>query len=277
MILQAGKTGTGGYLPISINAGGSQRVQIETDGYIKIQDVNTPTALTNVLYSSGGDLFWDNSKINSEQGVTQSYVDSVSGNLQLQIDTKEPILTKGVLSSTSPITIDNVRSVIGGNATISISSTPTFTNVTSNTPISGGHLTTKNYVDEEITNIKRTAIIYVIESTTNCSTGNGKAYLTIPDELNGLNLTAVHARVLTAGVSGTMTIQITNVTDSTSMLSTKLTIDSGQVGSDTSTTQAVIDLAYDDVAVNDLISINIDTIHTSVASKGLITRLTFGG
>jgi hypothetical protein len=58
------------------------------------------------------------------------------------------------------------------------------------------------------------------------------------------------------------------------MLSTKLTIDSGETGSDTAATPAVINTSYDDVATNDLLRIDIDAISTT-APKGLIVTLEF--
>jgi hypothetical protein len=58
------------------------------------------------------------------------------------------------------------------------------------------------------------------------------------------------------------------------MLTTKITIDSTETGSDTAATPAVIDTANDDVATNDVIRIDVDAISTT-AAKGLIVTLTF--
>jgi len=115
---------------------------------------------------------------------------------------------------------------------------------------------------------------YVVEATVNTTTGDGKAYITIPEDLNGWDLVGCHARVITAGTTGTTDIQIRNVTDSVDMLSTKLTIDSGETGSDTASTPYVIDTSNDDVATNDLLAIDIDAVSTTPA-KGLIIRLRF--
>ena len=59
------------------------------------------------------------------------------------------------------------------------------------------------------------------------------------------------------------------------MLSTKLTIDSGETGSDTAATPAVIDANNDDVALHDLLRIDVDATATTKA-KGLIVTLGFG-
>lgn len=117
-------------------------------------------------------------------------------------------------------------------------------------------------------------IITVFGGETDMATGDGKAYFTVPEELNGWNLISVHGRNITAGTTGTNDIQVRNVTDSQDMLSTKLTIDSTETGSDTAATPAVVDTAHDDVATNDLIAIDCDAIQTTPA-KGYIIRLRF--
>lgn len=121
--------------------------------------------------------------------------------------------------------------------------------------------------------MKRSTSLQVFDGVEDVTTGDGKAYFTIPEELDGANLTGVHARVITAGTTGTTDIQIRNVTDSVDMLSTKLKVDSGETGSDTAT-PAVIDTTKDDVATNDLVAIDVDATSTTKA-KGLVVRLQF--
>ena len=113
----------------------------------------------------------------------------------------------------------------------------------------------------------------VFPALSNITTGDGAFYFTIPSEITGWNLTAVHARVITAGTTNTTDIQIANVTDAVDMLSTKLTIDSTETGSDTATA-AAIDATKDDVATNDLLRIDVDAVSTT-PPKGLIVRLQF--
>lgn len=106
--------------------------------------------------------------------------------------------------------------------------------------------------------------------------GNGAGYLHIPADLAGLDLVEAHGEVRNAGaVGGLLTIQLHNETQAADMLSTEITIDVAETGSDTAATPAVIDSAEDDVAVNDLIRIDIDTIHDT-AAEGLIVTLGFG-
>jgi len=114
----------------------------------------------------------------------------------------------------------------------------------------------------------------VIGYTTNCSTGDGKYYFHIPPYVNGMDLIYVHALCITAGTTNTMDIQIYNLTQTADMLSTKVTIDSGETGSDTAATAYVIDTTNDDVATNDIIRIDIDAVHDTPA-KGLVVTLGF--
>lgn len=104
---------------------------------------------------------------------------------------------------------------------------------------------------------------------------DGIKYFHIPPELNGANLIYAHAMVITAGTTGTMSVQIHNLTDAVDMLSTKLTIDSAETGSNTAAAPAVIDTTKDDVATNDVLRIDIDGVQTTPA-EGLIVTLGFG-
>lgn len=116
--------------------------------------------------------------------------------------------------------------------------------------------------------------IVVVDFTTDLSTGDGKFYFHVGKLIEGMNLTDVHAEVITAGTTGTTDIQIHNVTQAADMLTTKLTIDSAETGSDTAATAAVIDTANDDVAENDVIRIDVDAVSTT-APKGLIVTMLF--
>lgn len=97
------------------------------------------------------------------------------------------------------------------------------------------------------------------------------AFQTIPWD-SARTLIAVHAEVAQAGTGGVTTIDINK--NGTSMLTTKLTIDSGEQGSDTAAAPAVIDLTQDNVVQNDRITYDIDGVST-VEPKGLFIRLTF--
>lgn len=113
----------------------------------------------------------------------------------------------------------------------------------------------------------------VTDWTTNTATGDGQYYFRVPAKLNGWEITAVHAEVITAGTTGTTDIQIHNVTDAVDILSTKLTIDSGETGSDTAATAAVINTSNDELATNDVLRVDVDAVSTTPA-QGLIVSFT---
>jgi len=121
---------------------------------------------------------------------------------------------------------------------------------------------------------KRVVGIQVVDSATNTAVGDGKAFFRVPAILNEYNLVAVAANVYTAGTTGTTDVQIRNVTDSQDILSTKMTIDSGETDTSTAATPAVINAAYDNVVTGDKIAIDVDAISTT-AAKGLFVELTF--
>ena len=120
----------------------------------------------------------------------------------------------------------------------------------------------------------RILIIPVFDEATAAATGDGKKFFRLPSELNGMNLVRVAADVTTAGTTGTLDIQIRNVTQTADMLSTKITIDTGEESSATAATAAVIDTNNDDVATDDKIAIDIDAVHTT-PSQGLRVCLVF--
>jgi hypothetical protein len=110
--------------------------------------------------------------------------------------------------------------------------------------------------------------------TSDTATGDGQFYLHVPAGMDGMNLVEVHAEVITAGTTGTTDIQIHNVDNALDMLSTKLTIDSGETGSDTAATAAVINTSNDHVNEHDVVRIDVDAVSTTPA-QGLIVTLGF--
>lgn len=124
--------------------------------------------------------------------------------------------------------------------------------------------------------MKCTASIQVTGSGVNTATGDSQFFFRIPPELNGMNLVAVSACVATAGTTNTTDIQIHRVRSGTpaDMLSTKITIDSGEVDTATAAAAAVIDTSNDDVATADQIHVDVDAVSTTPA-KGLVVNLQF--
>jgi len=98
------------------------------------------------------------------------------------------------------------------------------------------------------------------------ATGDGQAKIIIPSHVNGMNLVEVEAHVGTAGTTGTLDIQVRNATDAVDVLSTKLTIDSGETSSTTAATAAVINTSNDDAATSDVWYVDIDAVQTTAPS-----------
>lgn len=110
---------------------------------------------------------------------------------------------------------------------------------------------------------------YCVEWGTELAVEDGVGYIEIPAELNGMNLISARARVGTAGTTNASTFDIYNVTDSTSMLSSAISIASGATSG-----TGTVDTAHDDVATGDIIRIDVDTLSTT-KPKGLIITLAF--
>lgn len=90
--------------------------------------------------------------------------------------------------------------------------------------------------------------------------GDDAARIRIPPDLNGFKLNYVAAS-RKAG-TGVLTIQVRNVTTGSDILTTKLTIDSGETDSLTAATPAVIETANDDVVTGHQIAIDVDVAGT---------------
>jgi hypothetical protein len=78
----------------------------------------------------------------------------------------------------------------------------------------------------------------------------------IPAALNGWNISTVAASRMSG--TGVLTIQIRNVTLAVDVLSTRITIDSGETDSSTAAVPAVINTANDGVATGQQIAIDVD-------------------
>ena len=131
--------------------------------------------------------------------------------------------------------------------------------------------------DGQIANIPREVVLYLTdEFTTDMVQADGVFYFPIGELLSGLKLTYVHLELVTAGTTGTCTVQIHNVTQAADMLTTRLTVDTTpDTGSDEAATPAVIDTADNGVSQYDVIRIDVDTIHSGVAGKGAILTMGF--
>lgn len=123
-------------------------------------------------------------------------------------------------------------------------------------------------IDAEVTR----AVIHLplMAADEGVTTGDGKAYFVVPEELNGWNVTSVHAAVIVESSSGTPEFQLYNVTDSVDILSTTTTIDENENTSYTAATAHEVDTDNDDLATGDILRGDIDTAGTGADGAILI-------
>lgn len=112
----------------------------------------------------------------------------------------------------------------------------------------------------------------MINNAVALTTGNDKARIRIPPKLNGMILKSVAASRKSG--TGVPNIMIRNVTDAVDMLTTAITIDTGETDSTTAATQPVIDTTNNEVATADQIAIDVDGAGTSTLI--CIVSMTFG-
>lgn len=174
------------------------------------------------------------SELNALDGITSTvtelnYTDGVTSAIQTQLDAK--------LASTA------YDDATGAETTTGTSTTKY---------VSPDGLAGSNY------GIRTVSVL--INDGTALTTGDGKAYIRIPDECSGFNL--VGARASRVAGTGTLTIQIANVTQAADMLTTKITVDTSETDSSTAAVAVVIDTANDDVATGDRLRIDVDDAGT---------------
>lgn len=115
--------------------------------------------------------------------------------------------------------------------------------------------------------------LLIKDSDTDCATGDGKDFFTVPPEMNGMNLINVNASVYTPGTTNLMSIQIRRVRGATpaDMLSGLLAFGSPNVYT---SNNGLINTDYDDLVTGDKIFVDVDAIHTTPA-RGLSVTLSF--
>lgn len=140
---------------------------------------------------------------------------------------------------------------------------------------------------QTITSFPQTVTVQlpVTDWTVNTATGDGQYYFVVPASLNNYVLSSVSANVINSGTTNTTDIQLARcATVSTGnqcsgtvvdILSTKLTIDSGEANSSTAATAAVINASNSTVTTGQVVRVDIDAVSTTPA-KGLIVTLVFG-
>ena len=121
----------------------------------------------------------------------------------------------------------------------------------------------------------KTIVLKCVDDATAPTVTDTAGHITIPIELNGMNLVSVGANVYTAsGGSGPVALHIYNLTQTADMLSTGITIDDTETDSSTAGTPAVIDTNNDDVATADVLQIHVTDIGDA-STRGLEIRMGF--
>ena len=133
-------------------------------------------------------------------------------------------------------------------------------------------------------NARKSVQVELFSADANVTSGDGAVYLRVPSNLNGMNLVGVASNLVTAGTTGLNSVQITRCAavatsplcsgTTASMLSTVLSIDSGETSSSTASTAAVIDTSNDDVATAQILRFDVTAV-SSTPAKGLIVSLEF--
>lgn len=108
------------------------------------------------------------------------------------------------------------------------------------------------------------------------TTGDGKAYYPVPSTLDGRFLVDARAVLDSAGTGGGFLCQLRRKRSGVDadMLSTRISIDSGENDSLDAATPPAIDDANDGVATGDRIYIDVDGVPTG--GKGLTVEMQFG-
>jgi hypothetical protein len=126
----------------------------------------------------------------------------------------------------------------------------------------------------------RTVIMKVLPDSIPTYVGNGISAFTIPLALNGLYLSGtagdLGAHVYAAGTTGTTDIMLRNSTTGNDMLTTVITIDSGELDSSTAAAAPVVG-SNNQVSTADVIMFDIDAVSSGTAANGLEIRMQFKG
>ena len=262
---------------------------IDTNGNIKTKQADLEGTAVKSTGEAGGTKFlredgdnscsWQTAPVTSVSGSTGAVADGDIDHDSLANFAANEHFTQANITATGTIATGVWNGTAIGSAYLTSASTTVSgaselaTTAETNTGTDTGRTVTPDALAGSYAGTKGIGLI-IVDFATDVATGDGKMYFHVPASMNGMDLVTVHAEVITAGTTNTTDIQVHNLTQSTDMLSTVITIDSGETGSDTGATAAVIDTGNDDVITNDLLRIDVDAISTT-APKGLIITLEF--
>lgn len=121
------------------------------------------------------------------------------------------------------------------------------------------------------------AVVFSPQTTVVTSDPNsdpdGQAYIVVPASLDGGVITDVRVDVIAAGTTGVSTITLQRIRSGADayVLSTQLTIDSGETSSETATTPPVINTSNDDLATSDLLRLDTSGVSTTPPTGLIVT------
>lgn len=158
--------------------------------------------------------------------------------------------------------IEDVTAACSGSASISGTGDVTLKSFSANKPLASTVVATYDK--------PQTVTVLISPADSAASTGDGKAIYRIPPEMYGHNIVGVKAFAGTAGTTNSCTIQIArdragSVVD---VLSTAITIETGERSSEDATTQPVINTSNDDLAAGDFLRFDIDAV-SATPQRGL--------
>lgn len=108
----------------------------------------------------------------------------------------------------------------------------------------------------------------ILNTDTPLTSGDDKLRFPIAPVLNGYSLVSIVG--FRQSGTGTLTIQLNNHTLGQDILTTRLTIDSGETSSITAATPVVINTSYDHVASYDIIAVDVDDAGTNTLHCSLL-------
>lgn len=109
----------------------------------------------------------------------------------------------------------------------------------------------------------QTRVVQVHISDTTLTVGDTFATFFIPAELNNFDLIRAEMCAKISSTTGNPTIQLRNVTDAADVLTTKITLDTGEKTSYTAATPSVVDTGNDSFVTGNEIAIDVDSAGTA--------------
>ena len=203
----------------------------------------------------------------SESSVTQHQAAlSIGGG---QISSPVPITGGGTGANNAVNAFDNLKqdATEGASAVLLVAKT---SEMVTPTPVDDSAVTPKKLSESAMG--RKYVQMPLVGPETSVVTGNELGFFPSPADITGWKIVEVHAWVRTPGTGGVTTVTLTNMTSGNPVLSTPITIESGQQGSHQATVQPVINAAEAKTVAWGAFYWNVTTEHTTPA-KGLTCTL----